>query len=77
MVKKSTEGKETVALEESLQKLEKIVQELEKGQLGLDESLERFEVGVKLYQNCRQSLEEAEKKIKVLTDSLKEESWEE
>lgn len=77
MVKKSTEGKETIALEESLQKLEKIVQELEKGQLGLDESLERFENGVKLYQTCRQSLQEAEKKIKVLTDGLKEEPWEE
>jgi exodeoxyribonuclease VII small subunit len=77
MVKKSTEGKETIALEESLQKLEKIVQELEKGQLGLDESLERFESGVKLYQTCRQSLQEAEKKIKVLTDGLKEEPWQE
>lgn len=77
VVKKSTEGKETIALEDSLQKLEKIVQELEKGQLGLDESLDRFESGVKLYQSCRQSLQEAEKKIKVLTDGLKEEPWEE
>ena len=73
MAKKS----ETPALEESLQGLEKIVQELEKGQLGLDESLERFEKGVKLYRICRQSLVEAEKKIKVLTDDLKEEDWQE
>ena len=73
MAKKS----ETPALEESLQNLEKIVQELEKGQLGLDESLQRFETGVKLYRICRQSLTDAEKKIKVLTDDLKEEDWEE
>ncbi|MFP5457512.1 MAG: exodeoxyribonuclease VII small subunit [Bacteriovoracia bacterium] len=74
---KVTDAKESVALEDSLLKLEKIVQELEKGQLGLDESLSRFETGVKLYQSCRKSLQEAEKKIKVLTDGLKEVPWEE
>lgn len=74
---KVTDTKESVALEDSLLKLEKIVQELEKGQLGLDESLSRFETGVKLYQSCRKSLQEAEKKIKVLTDGLKEVPWEE
>ncbi len=73
MVKKN----ENPPLEESLQKLEKIVLELEKGQLGLNDSLERFENGVKLYRICRQSLEEAEKKIKILSEDLKEEDWQE
>ncbi len=73
--KTTTEG--APKLEESLEALEKIVQELEKGQLGVDESLQSFEAGVKLYRSCRQSLEEAEKKIKILTDDLKEETWEE
>ncbi len=68
---------EVIPLEESLANLEKIVQELEKGQLGLDESLKKFETGVKLYRSCRESLSDAEKKIKVLTDDLKEEEWEE
>lgn len=77
MGSKVTDANESVALEESLLKLEKIVQELEKGQLGLDESLARFESGVKLYQSCRKSLQDAEKKIKVLTDGLKEVPWEE
>lgn len=77
MGSKVTDASESVALEESLLKLETIVQELEKGQLGLDESLARFESGVKLYQSCRKSLQDAEKKIKVLTDGLKEVPWEE
>ncbi|MBY0517727.1 MAG: exodeoxyribonuclease VII small subunit [Bacteriovoracaceae bacterium] len=68
---------EIMPLEESLTNLEKIVQELEKGQLGLDESLKKFETGVKLYRSCRESLSDAEKKIKILTDDLKEEEWEE
>ena len=68
---------EVIPLEESLTNLEKIVQELEKGQLGLDESLKKFETGVKLYRSCRETLSDAEKKIKVLTDDLKEEEWEE
>lgn len=57
--------------------LEKIVQELEKGAGGLGEGLKRFEEGVKLYQICRESLEQTEKKVKLLTDSLKEEDWRE
>ena len=76
MAKKAAD-ESTPKLEQSLEALEKIVQELEKGQLGLDESLKSFEAGVKLYRSCRQSLEDAEKKIKILTDDLKEESWEE
>ncbi len=76
MAKKPSE-EASPALEIALQDLEKIVQELEKGQLSLDDSLKSFEHGVKLYRICRQSLEQAEKKIKVLTDDLKEENWEE
>jgi exodeoxyribonuclease VII small subunit len=62
-------------LEEKLKELEQIVQSLEKGQISLDESLRIFERGVELYQNCRETLEGAEKKIKILTDNLKEEDF--
>jgi exodeoxyribonuclease VII small subunit len=62
-------------LEENLKELEQIVQSLEKGQISLDESLRIFERGVELYQNCRETLEGAEKKIKILTDNLKEEDF--
>lgn len=58
--------------ETSLKKLEQIVRELESGDVGLNESLKRFEDGIELYRQCRQTLETAEKKIKILSDSLKE-----
>lgn len=58
--------------EKSLKDLEKIVRELESGEVNLDESLKKFEQGIELYKSCRSTLETAEKKIKILSDSLKE-----
>jgi exodeoxyribonuclease VII small subunit len=58
--------------EASLKKLEQIVRELESGEMALNDSLVRFEEGILLYKKCRLTLESAEKKIKILTDSLKE-----
>jgi exodeoxyribonuclease VII small subunit len=63
--------------ESSLKKLEKIVRELESGEVGLNESLNRFEEGINLYKTCRDTLENAERKIKILTDSLKEVDYKE
>jgi exodeoxyribonuclease VII small subunit len=59
--------------EESLKELESIVTQLESGELTLEKSLEQFEVGTKLYKNCKDQLSVAEKKIALLTESLKEE----
>jgi exodeoxyribonuclease VII small subunit len=61
--------------EANLTKLEKLVTELESGELGLDKSLEKFEDGLELYNSCKASLEKAEKKITILTDSLKEDEY--
>ena len=63
--------------ESSLNKLESIVQKLEEGELSLDQSIKEFESGIELYKECKDFLGEAEKKIQVLTDSLKEEEYEE
>ena len=52
--------------EECLERLEKIVAELEKGELSLDRSLELFDEGMKLSGSCRKELEEAEGKIEIL-----------
>lgn len=62
----------TLDFEASLKELEKIVRELESGDVNLDQSLKRFEQGIELYRKCRSTLETAEKKIKILSDSLKE-----
>lgn len=65
--------------EENVKQLEKIVQELEKGDLNLDESIKKFEEGMNLSKKCNEILEEAEKKITVLIkkdDGLQEENFE-
>lgn len=64
--------KNTQSFEAALKDLEKIVRELESGEVSLDESLKKFEKGIELYKNCRQTLEGAEKRIKILSESLKE-----
>ena len=52
--------------EECLQRLDKIVQELEKGDAPLEESLTLFEEGMRLSTACRKELEEAEGKVEIL-----------
>jgi exodeoxyribonuclease VII small subunit len=54
------------SFETSLNELEKIVKQLESGDLPLEESLKLFETGVKLARECRQRLANAERKIEVL-----------
>lgn len=52
--------------EASLASLEKIVRELERGELPLEKSLELFERGVRLSRECQERLQEAERRIEVL-----------
>ena len=54
--------------EESMKKLETIVTELENGNLNLDESVKKFEEGMKIAQKCNNILEDAEKKITILLE---------
>ncbi len=63
--------------EETMQELEKIVQELEKGDLNLDDSINKFEEGMKLSKSASDYLEKAEKKITVLINAKDEEIKEE
>lgn len=58
--------------EENISELEKIVKEFENGNLNLEESLKKFERGVELYKLCKNALTDAEKRVKVLSDTLKE-----
>ena len=64
--------------EENMESLEKIVTELEKGDLNLDESIAKFEDGIKISKECNEILEEAEKKITILLEKdgkVKEENF--
>ena len=55
--------------EEALKKLEKIVADLEDGNLALDDSLEKYEEGIRLSKMCARKLEAAKKKVEILLKS--------
>ena len=55
------------SFEGSLTQLQKIVQDLEEGQLGLEASLSRFEEGIGILRSCFRILEQAEQRIEILT----------
>ena len=57
------------SFEEQMEDLEKIVGELEKGDLNLDDSVTKFEEGIKISKECSKTLEEAQKKITMLIDN--------
>ena len=54
--------------ENSLNELERIVEELQNGDISLDESIKLFEKGIKLTNDCRKTLETARQKITSLTE---------
>jgi exodeoxyribonuclease VII small subunit len=60
-----------IKFEKAMQRLEAIVDELEKGELDIDKSLEIFEEGIKMSRVCSKKLNEAEKKIEKLTQNKK------
>lgn len=51
----------------SLQELEEVVNQLEKGELTLDNALKQFEKGIALARRCQDVLRQAEQKIETLT----------
>ncbi len=54
--------------EDAMDRLEKIVQSLESGDLSLEDSIKAFEEGMKLARFCSEKLEEAEKKVTMLVE---------
>lgn len=67
------------SFEEQMEELEKIVNELEDGKLNLDESVAKFEEGIKISKDCNKILEEAEKKVTILVkkeEGMQEENFE-
>ena len=55
--------------EESMARLEGIVEQIASGKLGLEESLVMYEKGMELVQRCRAILDSAEKRIEVLSQA--------
>lgn len=58
--------------EENMKKLETIATDLENDELSLDESVKKFEEGMKVAKDCKKMLDEAEKKITILLEDGEE-----
>ena len=65
------------SFEEQIQELETIINELENGNLNLDDSVVKFEEGMKISKECNKMLENAEKKITILLNDENGEKKEE
>ena len=61
-------AKKSVNLEKALGELEKLVEEMEQGNLSLEESLKRFEKGIALTSECQEALQTAELKVQELVE---------
>ena len=59
------------SFENALQRLEAIVQQLEKGELTLEDSLKLYEEGIRLSRLCHERLEEAEGRIELLVKNAR------
>lgn len=69
---------EKTNFEDKINELEEIARELEEGNLNLDESMKKFEDGMKLSKECTNILDQAEQKIMILVNEngdLKEEEY--
>lgn len=61
-----------LGLDESIKKLDKIVSELELGNLDLEKSLKKYEEGINIYRKCHEMIKEAELQIEYLNKNLNE-----
>lgn len=69
--------KEDVKFEDKLNELEKLVEELEKGDVDLDQAIEKYTSAMKLAKECSEKLKNAEENVnKILTENGIEENFE-
>ncbi|MCK5312227.1 MAG: exodeoxyribonuclease VII small subunit [Desulfobacteraceae bacterium] len=61
-----TKKADKISFEDSIEKLETIVKELESGELPLEDAIEKFELGIKHSVYCNDLLDKTEKKISIL-----------
>lgn len=77
MAKKSSPDISPVAhFEQSLEELEQLVEKMENGDLSLEQSLSSYERGVGLFRQCQTALEQAELRVRLLTDPAQPEKSE-
>ena len=73
MAKKKTDK---IDFESAIKELETLVEQMEQGDITLEQSLENFERGIELTRACQKALQEAEQKVQILTQKQGEETIE-
>ena len=66
--KTTTEASPVADFEQSLDALEQLVDKMEHGEMSLEDSLAAYERGVGLYRRCQSALEQAELRVRLLSD---------
>ncbi len=74
--KSATEASPVAHFEQSLDELEQLVGKMEHGEMSLEDSLAAYERGVGLYRRCQAALEQAELRVRLLSDPDSPESAE-
>ena len=74
--KSATEASPVAHFEQSLDELEQLVGKMEHGEMSLEDSLAAYERGVGLYRRCQAALEQAELRVRLLSDPENPESAE-
>jgi len=65
---KPSENSQIAEFEKSLDELEQLVAKMEQGDQTLDDSLQSYERGIALYRSCQSALEQAQLRVKLLSD---------
>ena len=72
----SNETSPVAHFEQSLEELEQLLENMETGDLSLEQSLSAYERGIGLFRQCQQALEQAELRVKLLSDPARPETAE-
>ena len=62
---------EALSFESALNALEELAEKMEEGELNLEDALHCYEQGVALHRHCQQTLDNAEQKVRILTEKGK------
>ena len=68
-------AKETT-LEEDFERMEELLRQMEREEIGIEEAFCKYEEGIKLVKACNEKIDRVEKKVKTLSDDLKTEDFE-
>ena len=60
--------RKSINFETAIEELESLVEEMEQGEISLEDSLKKFERGIELTRTCQKALQEAEQKVQILIE---------